>query len=64
MRTLYISKKRLEHEISTFEEDLENAPPFSHFDYVSAVCVLRDFPNCKYYIYDGFSETFKPSKRK
>ena len=64
MKTIYISKKRLEKDLEDFENDLENAPYFSFFEYISAAHMLRDFPKCKYYIYDYEREKFKPSHRK
>ena len=61
MKTQYTSRKTLLKHIEKIDADLET---MDFFAYHSALYVLENYPNCKYYIYDGFSETFKPSKRK
>ena len=61
MRTQYISRKTLLKHIEKIDADKET---MDFFTYHSALYVLANYQNCKYYIYDGFSETFKPSKRK
>ena len=55
MKTQYISRKRLIADLGKIDD---------YFTRNSADYVLETYPNCKYYIYDGFRETFKPSKRK
>lgn len=57
MRTQYTSRTRLLNAINNEEID-------DYFVLNSAEAVVRDYPNCKYYIFDISTETFKPSKRK
>lgn len=51
--TVYMSKKRL----------INLLGDLSFLEYGSALKVLNNYPECKYYIYDFFNERFKPSKR-
>lgn len=55
MKTKYISRKRLIADLGKIDD---------YFIRNSADYVLATYPHCKYYIYDGSAETFKPSKRK
>lgn len=57
MRTQYISRTRL-------IKDIENELIDDYFVLNSAEAVVRDYPNCKYYIFDISTEKFKPSNRK
>lgn len=55
MKTQYISRKRLLKDLDLISD---------YFINNSATWILQAHPNCKYYIFDGAAEKFKPSKRK
>ena len=56
-KTQYISRIKLLNAL--MDEEITD-----YFILNSAEAVVRDYPNCKYYIFDGVTEKFKPSKRK
>lgn len=43
---------------------VENELIDDYFILNSAEAVIRDYPDCKYYIFDLSTEKFKPSKKK
>ena len=43
---------------------VENERIDDYFILNSAEAIIRDYPDCKYYIFDMNTEKFKPSKRK
>lgn len=61
MKTIYISKKRLLKHIEKVNADLET---MDFYPYHSALYVLENYPQCKYYMFNPFLEIFRPSKRK
>lgn len=56
-RNQYIKREEL---IKAVENEIID----DYFILNSAEAVIRDYPNCKYYIFDLNTEKFKPSKRK
>lgn len=57
MRTQYMTRKAL---IKAVESECID----DYFILNSAEAIIRDYPDCKYYIFDINTEKFKPSKRK
>lgn len=57
MRTQYTTRKAL-------IKAVENERIDDYFILNSAEAIIRDYPDCKYYIFDMNIEKFKPSKRK
>lgn len=55
MKTQYISRKRLLRDLDLIDD---------YFINNAAYYILQAYPDCKYYIFDGRTESFKPSKRK
>lgn len=56
MRTIYIKKSQLQKDLDSALTDF--------FTRNAAEYALKTYPECEWFIYDPFNDSFKPSKRK